>query len=207
MFQYYIWDFDGTLFNSYPHMARSFQRALAELDIEETTDEIMVYMKDSVTACIEHFLKKYNVEANLRQLYKKYERGGDDASVKPYPHLEDVLRRIVGRGGQNFVYTHRGKDALDYIAAFGMDSLFSDAITSENKFAHKPAPDAINHLVQKHGMDRKAVIMIGDRDIDVISGWNAGVSACLFDPDNYFPNFKVEYRVKSMPELMETLLK
>ena len=31
LFSSLIWDFDGTLFNTYPHMIRSMRRGLAEI--------------------------------------------------------------------------------------------------------------------------------------------------------------------------------
>jgi len=49
--------------------------------------------------------------------------------------------------------------------------------------------------------------MIGDRDIDVLAGHNAGMKGILFDPDGYFPEFTdVELTVRSMKELADTLL-
>lgn len=206
MFQHYIWDFDGTLFDTYPYIARSFQQALAVQGIYETTDSILTYIKISLDACIDHFQKKHNFRADLRNLYEQYEQSGDDSSIKPYPDLELVLKRIVNLNGKNYLYTHRGKDALDYLAQYGLISLFTDTITKEDGFPRKPAPDAINHLIHKHGMDKRTAIMIGDRDIDIMAGWNAGISGCLFDPDDYYAHFQVEYRVKSMLEFADMLL-
>ncbi|HAX98844.1 MAG TPA: phosphoglycolate phosphatase, partial [Candidatus Atribacteria bacterium] len=37
----YIWDFDGTLFDTYPVMVKAFQRALRELGIEEKPDTLL----------------------------------------------------------------------------------------------------------------------------------------------------------------------
>ena len=61
---------------------------------------------------------------------------------------------------------------------------FDDFVTAEHNFPHKPAPDAILYLIKKHNMNLNETIMIGDREIDVLSGKNAGIQACLFTQGN-----------------------
>ena len=207
MFLHYIWDFDGTLFDSYPHMSFSFQKALRDLGYYQTTDEILLQMKTSVSACIRHYQEKYGLGRELAEKYKYYENNDNTVPVKPYHYLREVLTKIVESGGKNYVYTHRNIRAMEYISEYNLDNLFCDSITSEDGFPSKPAPDAILYLINKHNMDFNTVIMVGDRDIDILAGHNANISGCLFDPDNFFPDFDVEYRVKSMTEFEEVLLK
>jgi len=209
MFLHYIWDFDGTLFDSYPHLSLSFQQALKDFGYSHTTDEILSHMKVSVNTCINHYQEKYGLGEELRERYKYYEHNVSIVPIKPYPRLREVLTRITQSesGGRNYIYTHRGKSTMEYIEKFNLEGLFIDAVTKLDKFPLKPAPDAILHLIQKHDMDKGKVVMVGDRDIDILAGHNAGVSGCLFDPDNFFPDLKAEFRVKSMKEFEEVLLK
>jgi len=206
MFLHYIWDFDGTLFDSYPHLTLSLQRALKDFGYSHTTSEILSLMKISVSTCISYYKEKYGLGEELRERYRYYENNEFIVPIKPYPYLREVLAKIVESGGKNYIYTHRGKSAIEYIREFNMDCFFCDSITSEDNFPLKPAPDAILHLIKKHNMDKNTVIMIGDRDIDILSGHNAMVSGCLFDPDDFFPDLDVEFRVKSMKEFDEVLL-
>lgn len=206
MFLHYIWDFDGTLFDSYPHMAFSFQRALNDLGYSQTTDEILLHMKTSTSTCIRYYQEKYGLGEELREKYKYYEDNEIIVPIKPFPYVRDVLSKIVELGGKNYLYTHRDKKAMEYIRESNLDGFFHGAITSDDKFPLKPAPDAILYLMVKYNMDPNTVIMVGDRDIDILSGHNANISGCLFDPDNFFPHIEVEYRVKSMREFEKVLL-
>lgn len=43
--------------------------------------------------------------------------------------------------------------------------------------------------------------MVGDRDIDILAGRNAGMRGVLFDPDGFYPDLKADWRVSSMAEL------
>lgn len=206
-FQHYIWDFDGTLFNSYPHMAWAFQTALKDYGLEISIEEIMPWLKLSVTKAVCHFEEQYTLEG-LSKRYAAHEDEEDGgAPVRPYDGAEQVCREICAQGGFNYLYTHRGLSALTYLRRCGMDSFFRDAVTQVDGFPSKPAPDAIRHLCEKFRMDPETVLMLGDRDIDILAGTNAGVHGCLFDPDGYFRSFQVEYRVDGMPELAKTFLK
>ena len=49
MYSHYIWDFDGTLFDSYPQMTRAFQQALSDLGYSHTSNEILSHLKISVS--------------------------------------------------------------------------------------------------------------------------------------------------------------
>jgi HAD superfamily hydrolase (TIGR01509 family) len=63
---------------------------------------------------------------------------------------------------------------------FGLYSYFTDFITLEHGFERKPSPDAINYLIKTHQIVPQEALMIGDRDLDILSGKNAGISACYF---------------------------
>lgn len=206
MFKHYIWDFDGTLFNSYPHMVRAFQMALRDFSIEESSEDILTHMKISVTAALEFYKNKYELDDELRIRYSMYEREGDKSLIVPYPNAAEVCRKICEKGGFNYLYTHRDMAAREYLRQFGMEECFRDFITSQDPFPAKPAPDAILYLVDKYNMDKKTVLMIGDRDIDILAGYNAGVEGCLFDPQSFYQGFEVKYRVHSMGEFEKKFL-
>jgi len=207
MFKHYIWDFDGTLFNSYPHMVRAFQMALRDFSIDESQENILAQMKISVGAALEFYKKKYELDDELKKRYSMYEQGGDNSLVVPYPNAAEVCRKICEKGGFNYLYTHRDTRSREYLKRFDMEKYFRDFITGEDPFPSKPAPDAILYLVDKYNMDKKTVLMIGDRDIDILAGYNAGVEGCLFDPQAFYQEFKVKYRVHSMEEFEEKFLR
>ena len=207
MYSHYIWDFDGTLFDSYPQMTRAFQQALSDLGYSHTSNEILSNLNISVSTCIKYYQEKHNLGEELRRIYRSYERNVEFIPIEPYPFLNEVLTKITELGGRNYLYTHRDHVAIDYLSKYHLDDLFADFITSEDGFLSKPAPDAINHLIKKHNMNKDDAIMVGDRDIDILAGHNAGVVGCLFDPDNFFPHCKVEFRVKSMREFMTIVMK
>ena len=47
--------------------------------------------------------------------------------------------------------------------------------------------------------------MIGDRDIDVIAGKNAGMDGILIDGENYYRDLDVTHRVRDIKEIEQII--
>lgn len=201
MFKNYLWDFDGTLFDSYPHMADSLILGLKELGIEPDQEEVMREMKITVNYAVEYFEKKYGIPHELKELYRKYEKAEPRVPVQPFPGVVELLKEINAHGGGNYLYTHRGLSSIEYLKKYDMETLFQDYITAQDKFPSKPAPNAILHLIEKNKLKKEVTVMVGDRDLDVDAGLNAGIAGILFDPGHYYDAYETKYRVTSMKEI------
>jgi mutator protein MutT len=209
-FTHYIWDFDGTLFDSYPEIATAIRGAFLDLGCQVTYEEAYKLTKISVGNAIKTLKERFSLdlsEAELKDRFREFTR--EDPSVGsfgPYEGIPELLEAIVKRGGKNYLFTHRGLSALTYLETSSLAPLFADTITSANGFASKPAPDAVLYLMQKHSMDKGSVVMVGDRDIDILSGQNAGAAGCLFDPDRFYEDFVIDLRANDVPKLRKLLL-
>ena len=206
-FRHFIWDFDGTLFDTYPRMCLAFSMALKEQDCSADDGEILRRIKISTRYATGYFSERYALnEAKLREDYLSTERRLPVDGVRPYGGMDRLLDGVVLRGGRNYLYTHRDRSALAFLAAFGLDKLFSGFVTAEDAFAPKPAPDALNYIVDHWRIPPESAVMIGDRDIDMLCAREAGLGACLFDPDHYYDGFSADLRADSVAALGEILL-
>lgn len=175
----YIWDFDGTLYDTYPHTLAAFcetaRRRGMEIDPDEAYRQMRITLWDAFRfykvddAFIEQF---YGIENDL-----SFRPHG-----APFSQIPEMLRYIAAHGGKNFLYTHRDKVALEYLQRDGLMNLFSGLVTRENGFPLKPAPDALRWMLREYALEPAECLMIGDRAIDVKAGENAGIAGCLFDP-------------------------
>ena len=57
----FIWDFDGTLVDSYPYSSARMQRAIRDFGYDATIAEIMEQMLDTIPACLNHFTEKFQI--------------------------------------------------------------------------------------------------------------------------------------------------
>lgn len=204
-----IWDFDGMLFNTYPHMIEAMRLALADFGVQTTCEQLFAPMKLSVGEACSTFLPQTVQDENLRRrLHERYnfwELPENPPKAGPFPDVPALLRAICADGRQNFVYSHRGVTLYQYLDENGLRDCFSGFVTEDMQFPHKPAPDAILYLIRTYALDPAETMMLGDREIDVQSGRNAGVHSCLFDEFGDLPPSEAEYRVRTHDELYELL--
>ena len=106
-------------------------------------------------------------------------------------------------GKKHFLYTHRGHvTSQHYLEEYGMKKFFTAFVDSSMNFPSKPAPDAVNYICDTYGLDRSETVMIGDREIDVLSGKNAGTYGCLFTKAENVES-SADFVVKDIIEILD----
>lgn len=200
----YIWDFDGTLFDTYPHMVDSMVAALKSLGCSAERDEIYHSMKKTVPATIQRYSEAYGLDPErVLAEYLKIRRSDPVAEEILYPGAKEILQTIREEGGRHFIFTHRGFTAKQILHSVGIEDLFVESVTASDGFARKPDPEAILYLMKKYDLIPEETAMIGDRELDMEAGRNAGIAGVLFDPDCYYKESTAAAVVKSMAQLAE----
>lgn len=198
-----IWDFDGTLVDSYEAIGEALKVTYAHYDLVFDEEWVMSFIiKESVKALLYKVAKEEDLDfAELSTFFKK-EQEARDHMIKPMPHLVEVLKQTKQAGVSHFVYTHKGITANDVLERLGVRQYFTEVVTSANGFARKPEPEAINYLIEKYALDKADTFYVGDRRIDVEAAENAGIKSInLGQPDS-----KNNQKIASLSELI-TLFK
>ena len=207
-FNHFFWDFDGTLFDTYPRVNRAIQNALKDLNIQVSLETIAPLSKITLRYALETLCPQRPQEIWQRYQAHAEEEGFD--TMRPYPGVLRLLESVCAAGGRNYLYTHRDRSSLEALNHYGMTPYFADCLTSEVAQAHgfprKPAPDALLYLMEKHGLNAADCVMVGDRDIDLNSGRSAGMACALFDPDHCYDGYQTPYRYTDMADLMADLV-
>lgn len=186
-FEHLIWDFDGTLFDTYPPLITSIERALSELGVREPRAEIARLLSDTLDGCLEELSARHGLEgAVLEGRIAYYQRQVTAQDQPPFTGVISLCERFLKAGGQNFIFTHRSRESVSYLLEwYRVQGLFAEVLTVEDGFPRKPDPAGFNALIERHALPRERVLAIGDRTLDVIAGRRAGISTCLFrsEPD------------------------
>ena len=211
-YQTYFWDFDGTLFDTYPIMVDAFMQALQRQHVSEIEmDEVEYYevmRRHSLGTAVQQFSSMYGVDATrLEQDYRRIEATMIE-NARPFDGIPALLRLIQAQGGQHFLLTHRDKSALTLLAQDDLKDLFTGFVTSEQAYARKPDPESLTALITQYQVDRSTAIMIGDRNLDVEAGHRAGIAGALFDPGRLINSAvsKPEISVTNVIGLRDALL-
>lgn len=196
----FIWDFDGTLLDTYPAMVQAFVQVVADLGGELTPAETYQMMRQQSVGVAERTVaQRYGWD--WHQLRAGYQKLEPELQIQPqaFEGAADVLAKVKAVGGHNYLMTHRNDAALTYLAQAGLQTYFDDFVTAAQPFPRKPNPAALNYLLDKHQVDRQQAVMVGDRNLDIDAGHNAQIAGFLFDYDQLVT-------VTSHPEVNVTTL-
>lgn len=183
VYQNAIWDFDGTLYDTYPVMLKALVAVYQQQQVPVDQDALYKAIKQTSIKKVLQALADQTGTAfvTLDQHYHQLEAKMQIAP-QPYPGAAAILER-VSQTGQNFLMTHRDTAARKYLAEQHLDQYFTEIVTSRNGFARKPAPDSLNYLCDRYQLDKAKTVMVGDRALDIEAGINAGLQTVYFDVD------------------------
>jgi HAD superfamily hydrolase (TIGR01549 family) len=180
----YIWDFGGTLFDTYPAFAKQVIIKLRENSIEEDYDYILSKAKKSKNHLIEELTKRYKLSKELQKEIRKCEKNSPLEDRKPFNTVKDILKDIINYGGKNYIYTHRSfHSAMELLYHYDMFDLFEDIVSKDVGLERKPDPEGFIYIIEKYNLDRSKTLSIGDRVIDVESSKAAGIHTAFFGED------------------------
>jgi HAD superfamily hydrolase (TIGR01549 family) len=204
MYKHVIWDFDGTLFDTYEVMGRALQLTFQSIGVKESLEDIIRLMKVSISEALHYYVEQYHIDEDFIKNYETTRREMELEECKPYPGVLEILKHIKETGRYNYLFTHRGISSIAFLQKHQIYEYFTDCITSQHSFERKPSPAAILHLAERYQMMPQEAIMIGDRDLDILSAKNAGIRACFFD-DAGAECGAADYNIKNIIQLYEII--
>ncbi len=207
-FRNLIWDFDGTLFDTYPEITLAFIDVLnKDYGIEYGYRDAFSLAKKSIGLCIESLADEFNIDREeFSEKYKERYFGELTYEGKPFENVEEVLEYISKRGG-NFLITHRGFESLnEFLIRHDFNKYFIEIVTSDANFPLKPDPASFNYIIDKYKLKKGHTLGVGDRILDIEAANSAGIKSCFFDPGGS----KIEtanYNISRMKDLLKILKK
>ena len=204
MYDYIIYDFDGTLSDTYPIFAEALVNMLNNHNIENDYNTVYSQLKKSVG----YALDQYDFGMNKEQVRKEYAHIHHELGrqkQQAFPEAAEILQYAIDHGKKNYLYTHTGKFVYEMLDKMGLSGYFEFVIDASYNFPTKPAPDALIFLFEKCNIDKSRAIMIGDRDIDINAAHAAGIHGCLFDTENYYPECDAEHKINSLLDLKKIM--
>lgn len=207
--RHFIWDLDGTLLDTYPGMINNLQLALNDFGYSCDTVEAMELMLQTVPVARNFYADKYGIDREA--LHEAYLRHHKEFVAQlrslPMDGAREVLAQICASGRHNYIFTHRKQHETEaFLEKYDLTGYFRDMVCPEHpNFAWKPAPDAVDYLMAKYQMDPAQTVMVGDRERDLESGYNAGIKTvhllCPLVPET----LKCDYRLNKLSDMLSLL--
>lgn len=196
MYKYVVWDFDGTLIDSYGEALDEYKEILDGMNVHPdmnlikdyliryTSKETKEYLHDAYGIDINEFNKQYEILSNT------------DKAINNFKFLDDSYDAVCALndlGIKNFIQTNRDYCAVKTIENLNALDAFEDIvyIGKDGLKERKPNPEGMEYILNKYNLDPKEVLYVGDRDLDVITCEKVNVDCALYNPiEGYTSNPK-----------------
>ena len=180
-YDFYLFDFDGTLCDTTEGIFNSVIYSLKCYGIEESDMEKLRFFVGP--PLFESYKTLYNVsDDDANWLISKYrERYKDKAAEESciYEGVKEMLSALKGRGKKIAVASSKPKKFVDEISQYHDIYKYYDFVSAEDfKNNHSSKEDLINRCFDFFGNpEKEKVIMIGDRFYDIDGAKAVGVDS------------------------------
>jgi phosphoglycolate phosphatase len=184
-----IFDMDGTILNTLDDMTDSLNEILTKYNLPlHTVDEVRFMVGNGIPKLIERAIpdgrSNSQYEKILADFIAYYE---EHCAIKtaPYDGVVDCIKTLRAAGIKIAVNTNKVEPAAIALCDDYFPGLFDIISGSRPGMPPKPAPDGIYEILSRAGMDGKSdgqrAVFIGDSDVDMQTGMNAGLDVIGVD--------------------------
>ena len=189
----FIWDLDGTLLDSYEAILSGIEETFAQFAIPYDKGKVREFiLKYSVQDLLVQVAEERKLDVEVLNQVRAQSLAEKNAQVVLMPGAREMLAWADQAGIQQFVYTHKGDNALTILRDLGLESYFTEILTSQSGFARKPSPEAANYLIDKYQLNPDNTYYIGDRTLDVEFAQNSGIQSLNFLESTYEGNHRIQ---------------
>ena len=109
--------------------------------------------------------------ANTLHQFNRYYGAHNMESTHPYPGIPELLRELHDRGLQMAVCSNKADEFSRVIVEHYFPGIF-------RLVRGKPDPGVAKGIMERLGAEPGETLMVGDSDVDIHTGHNAGLRAC-----------------------------
>ena len=170
-----LFDLDGTLLNTYESIFQAYKYSLKKnKNIDFAEKDFKKILGPPLEEC-------YQIITNLKDVKQLYY---DHVAFQEsnlhlstlYPEVKETLARLKRKGIKIGLVTARAAKTLTKILEITQLSKYMDVIIDADSVTkHKPHPEALLKALQILKAKPQNAIMIGDLQIDILAGKNAGI--------------------------------
>jgi len=180
-----IFDLDGTLLDTLEDLCDSVNNSLRAFGMQERSlDEIRCFVGNGAASLIARSVCEGTGEDIFNGCFKYYQADYSKNSTnktKPYDGILPLLSTLRSDGVKIAVVSNKPDAAVKSLCEryFGSDIAFAAGESAH--VAKKPAPDSVFTAMRALGVEPDETVYIGDSEVDVATGKNAGVATIAVD--------------------------
>ena len=172
-----IFDFDGTLIDSYEAIAESLNHVRTSFSLPAfPAEEVRPMVGHGLERLIEKAIGPERVEEGVKLFRQSYARLCE-GKTSILPQVKETLDTLDRRGYQMAIATNKPSYfARDILKALEIDHLFVEVLGPNDVERPKPDPEMIEIIIMRIGLSPEEIVYVGDMPLDVEVGRRAGVA-------------------------------
>ena len=206
-FQLYLFDFDGTLFDTLPSSKYVFRKAYEGLGMTLDEEEVLGFTREPIPDSYQRKgAPKEKFDAFMEDI-EKYVNSQESVNLTDiYDDTYDTiidLRMLEADLG--IVTSNNVPHVRDVLRKFDMQNDFFKVLVGNREAPNpKPSPEPILKALEiiNYQGDKKDVCYVGDSLNDCLSAIKAGIIPILLDRSDEYANSSYQ-RIKSLKELLD----
>lgn len=180
----FIFDFDGTLFNTIKQLVHNMNQALTIHGFPELTlDEYKLAVGGNINQVISNVLQSNSSPDNIEAVKKTYLeiiKDYEDNLTRPFDGVEEILLYLQDNNIQLAINSNRYTYSIEsYVNKFLKNINFIDIQGHEPPNPSKPDAYGINQILSKSEFNKEDVVYIGDSPTDIKTAKNAGIDCVI----------------------------
>lgn len=171
-----LFDLDGTVVDTIPHILASFRHATAEVFGAPLSDaELMHSVGIPLAQQMRQFTDDEATAHRLLAVYREFNHRTHDEMARLYPNTIATLDALLAADVPMGIVTSKGRPMADRaIELFELGRYFKTVITADDTPVHKPDPLPVRMGAEALGIQPTQAVYVGDSPMDVQAGNGAG---------------------------------
>ena len=172
-----LFDFDGTLADSFPAIAASVNHVRALHGLPPLTiDEVKRWVGRGAAVLLARTVPAGDLNANVAA-YRAHHASVLHSGTRLLPGAAELLRLLHDRGLRLGVCSNKPVDfTRDLVTYLGLAPLLGAVLGPEDVAKPKPAPDMLLEALRRLNVDAAEALYVGDMSVDVQTARGAGVT-------------------------------
>ena len=178
-YQTVLFDMDGTLLDTLTDMEAAVNHILTQYGYPvRTLEEVRRFVGNGAGLLIHRALPQGvdpAREAEVLAAYRAYYQAHNCIRTRPYEGIPELLAALRRAGVRTAVVSNKPDETTRILAARFFPEL-DGALGQRDGVAAKPAPDMVQAVLSRLGVEPGQALYVGDSEVDVDTARNAGLA-------------------------------
>ena len=206
-FLLYLFDFDGTLFDTLPSSEYVFKKAYENIGININVNDVIGWTREPIPDSYQRMGAPKEKFVSFMNDIEKYVNSQESVNLTEiYPDTYDTILDLkMVEADVGIVTSNNAPHVRDVLKKFDMQTGFFDVIVGNQEApTPKPDPEPILKALKmiKYQGDKQEVCYVGDSINDCLAAVNAGIVPILLDRLDEYQDAPY-LRIKSLKDLLD----